>query len=187
MQDTIRKSITESLHTKEKLLSQSHLIEQAAHKIILSISSGHRLLTCGNGGSAADAEHFACELVGRFERDRHPYPAIALTTNSQSFTAIANDYGYENVFSRQVHAQGKKGDVLVGISTSGNSPNVLNAIIEAKKIGIKTIGLLGRDGGKIAAECDIAIVVDSHRTPRIQECHELIMHIICELMDEKMK
>ncbi|GAB4299670.1 MAG: D-sedoheptulose 7-phosphate isomerase [Desulfuromonadia bacterium] len=142
------------------------------------------LLVFGNGGSAADAQHFAAEIVGRFKRERSAWPAIALTTDSSILTAIGNDYGFDRVFSRQVEALGRPGDLVVGISTSGNSENVRQGLVVAREIGCRTAALLGRDGGVIRDLVDIPIVIPSHDTPRIQEAHSLIIHIVCDLVEE---
>ncbi|MCE1228236.1 MAG: D-sedoheptulose 7-phosphate isomerase [Firmicutes bacterium] len=146
---------------------------------------GCRILVCGNGGSAADAQHFAAELSGRYVKERRALAGIALTTDTSALTAIGNDYGFDKVFSRQVEALGRPGDLLVGISTSGNSPNVLLAIDAAKNLGLKTLGLLGRDGGKLKALCDEALVVPSPVTARIQEVHQMIYHFWCEVIDHE--
>ena len=151
--------------------------------MIDTIHSGGCAFICGNGGSAADAQHFAAELTGRFERERRAWPAVALTTDTSALTAIGNDYGFDHVFSRQLEALGRPGDLLIAISTSGNSRNVLQAVAHAKANGIATIGLLGRDGGQLAREVDHALVIPSERTARIQEMHILILHIWCEMLD----
>lgn len=140
---------------------------------------------CGNGGSAADSQHIAAEFVGHFMKERGPLNAIALTTDTSILTAVGNDYSFNDVFSRQVRGISKPGDILVGITTSGNSQNVIEAVQAAKKCGCKTIGLLGRDGGKLAPLCDISFVVPSNETPRIQEMHILIGHILCDLLEEE--
>ena len=145
-----------------------------------------KILIAGNGGSAADAQHFAGELVSRFYFDRPPLAAIALTTDSSILTAIGNDYGYEDVFARQVQALGRSGDVFIAISTSGNSPNILKAIVAAKSIGLVVIGLTGRSGGKMKALCDICLCAPSDATPRIQECHLLIEHCLCACIEEQL-
>jgi len=183
MRELIRQRIKESIDVKERL-SEAEIenIEKAAKAIIASLKSGGKVLIFGNGGSAADSQHIAAELVGRFRKERKPLAAIALTTNTSTLTAIANDYGYEAVFSRQVEALAKRGDVALGISTSGNSPNVIEAVKKAKALGLVTIGLSG-DGGKLKAACDILIAVPSKDTPRIQEAHIMIGHIICELVE----
>jgi D-sedoheptulose 7-phosphate isomerase len=145
-----------------------------------------KILIAGNGGSAADAQHFAGELVSRFYFDRPPLAAIALTTDSSILTAIGNDYGYEDVFARQVQALGRTGDVFIAISTSGNSPNILKAIVAAKSIGLVVIGLTGRSGGKMKALCDICLCAPSDSTPRIQECHLVIEHSLCACIEEQL-
>ena len=148
-----------------------------------SMAAGGALLVCGNGGSAADAQHIAAELTGRFFRDRKPLPALALHGNTSSLTAIGNDYGYDLVFAREVGAHGRAGDVLLAISTSGNSPNILRAIEAARDKRMTVIGLTGESGGKMRDLCDVCLCVPSTSTPRIQECHILIGHTICELLE----
>lgn len=143
-----------------------------------------KILFCGNGGSAADSQHLAAELVGRFVNDRPPLAAIALSTDTSILTCVGNDYNFDEIFARQVIGLGRKGDLLIGISTSGNSNNVIRAVEEAKKIGIKTLGLLGRDGGKMKFICDQSIVIPSKITARIQECHILVGHTLCGLIEE---
>ncbi|MDD4085313.1 MAG: D-sedoheptulose 7-phosphate isomerase, partial [Acidaminococcaceae bacterium] len=145
---------------------------------------GHKIMFCGNGGSAADAQHWAAEIVGRFKKERRGMPAIALTVDTSVLTAIANDYGYERVFSRQVEALGNEGDVLVALSTSGNSPNVLAAVEEAKDKGIKTIGMTAAGGGKMAEICDVCLTIPDKVTARAQEMHSLIGHILCEIVED---
>ena len=182
----IKALIEESVAVKLALAkdeAENENIEKAAYEIARSIKSGGKLLIFGNGGSAADSQHIAAELVGRFKKERAPMPAIALTTDTSILTAVANDYGYAVTFARQVEALGKRGDIALGISTSGNSINVLEGVRKAKSIGIKTIGLLGCDGGKLKKECDISIVVNSKNTARVQEAHILIGHILCELIE----
>jgi D-sedoheptulose 7-phosphate isomerase len=149
-----------------------------------TLRAGGKLLFCGNGGSAADSQHLASELTGRFIKDRRPLAALALTTDSSALTCIGNDYAFDEVFARQVAGLGRAGDVLVAISTSGNSRNVLRAVEEARRIGMKVVGLLGRDGGVLKAQCDVAIVVPSDVTARIQEAHILIGHTLCGLIEE---
>ena len=153
---------------------------------INAYKAGGKILIAGNGGSAADAQHFAGELVSRFYFDRPPLAAIALTTNSSILTAISNDYGYEDVFARQVQALGQTGDVFIAISTSGNSPNILKVIMAAKAIGLVVIGLTGRSGGKMKALCDICLCAPSDATPRIQECHLVIEHCLCACIEEQL-
>ena len=159
-------------------------IVDCSRKISDIFSSGGKLLICGNGGSAADAQHFASELTGRFERDRPGFPAFALTTDTSALTAIANDYGFENLFARQVESVGVSGDLLFTISTSGHSPNLLTAVAAAKDKKIYTFALLGRDGGHLAKEVDMSIIVPSMRTSRIQEMHLFIIHLLCELLED---
>ncbi len=148
-----------------------------------TINSGHKILLFGNGGSAADAQHIAAELVGRYKRERGGLPAIALSTDTSALTAIGNDYGYEKVFERQVEALANEGDLLIGISTSGNSANVNNALKLGKSLGCRCIGFSGKDGGEMNGYCDLNIIVPSEDTPRIQEMHIMIGHIICQAID----
>jgi D-sedoheptulose 7-phosphate isomerase len=148
-----------------------------------TLAAGKKVLLCGNGGSAADAQHIAAELVGRYEQPRRAFPAIALTTDTSALTALSNDYGYDDVFARQVDALGTAGDILIAISTSGKSPNVIKAAEHARKIGCKTIGLTGVSGEPLASSCDLAIVVPALRTSRVQEAHITIGHLWCEMVD----
>lgn len=166
------------------LLNLESVVNQAAVTIVEAIKQGHKILIFGNGGSAADAQHFAAELTGRYKRERRGLPAIALTTDTSAITAIGNDYGYDKVFSRQVEALAQKGDILVGISTSGHSQNVLLALELGPSLGCKTIGLTGKDGGKIKGSSDISINVAIDNTPRVQEGHITIIHTICEWVEE---
>ncbi|HVW96969.1 MAG TPA: D-sedoheptulose 7-phosphate isomerase [Mucilaginibacter sp.] len=159
-------------------------IERAADMIITAIRAGQKVLIAGNGGSAADAQHIAAELSGRFVKHRKALPGIALTTDTSALTAIANDYGYDHVFSRQLEALAKPGDLFIGISTSGNSQGILNAFATATEYGCKTLGLSGRDGGKMNGLCELNIVVPSDVTARIQEMHILIGHILCKAVDD---
>ena len=162
-------------------------IEKASELMTSCLRNGGRILTCGNGGSAADAQHFACELVGRFLLDTPPYAALALTTDPSVQTAIGNDYGYDAAFERQVRAFGKADDILLGISTSGNSANVLKASEAAKAIGMKVVSLTGGGGGKLQALADIALDVSvSSHTPRVQEGHLMIVHALCEQIEENL-
>ncbi len=184
MRKKIEESIKESIRVKEAVnKTQAENIERAAKEIIDSLKIGGKLLIFGNGGSAADSQHIAAELVGRFKMDRLALPAIALTTNTSTLTAIANDYGYDVIFSRQIEALGVKGDVALGISTSGNSKNVIDALNKARSMGLKTIALTGNDGGKMKGITDISINVPSKDTPRIQESHIMVGHILCELIE----
>ena len=147
------------------------------------LEAGYKILICGNGGSAADSQHFAAEIVGRFEKERKAFPAIALTTDTSALTAIGNDYGFDKVFSRQVEALGEKGDILVGISTSGNSENVIKAVETAKDMGIFTVGFLGKDGGKLKDIVDKAFIVRHSSTARIQEVHLTLEHTLCKIIE----
>lgn len=187
MEQFIIEQLEESIEVKrlvrESLVSK---IAQAAGLIIEAYRKGGKLLLFGNGGSAADAQHIAAELIGRFERERRPLPAIALPADTSSVTAIANDYGYEFTFARQVEALAQEGDVVIGISTSGDSPNVLEAVKAAQEKGIKTIGLSGRGGGKLRELAELCITVPSDSIPRIQETHITIGHIVCSLIDREM-
>jgi D-sedoheptulose 7-phosphate isomerase len=179
----IQQRIRTSIAVKQELLKQSALLAQVAEKLIEAYEAGKKILVFGNGGSAADAQHIAAELVGKYYMDRRPLPAEALTLNTSSLTAIGNDYAFERIFARQVEALGNPGDVAIGISTSGNSPNVIEAIRAAKKKGMITIGLTGAEGGRLRNEVDYCICVPSKDTPRIQEAHILIGHIWCELIE----
>lgn len=158
-------------------------INEAIALLRRTFESGHRVFACGNGGSAADAQHFASELTGRYEFDRRPYPAVALTTDSSALTAIGNDYGFEHLFTRQLQALAQPGDLLLAISTSGNSRNVIHTVDYARAHGIRTVALLGRDGGQLAARVDLPLVVSAQRTPRVQEAHILILHLLCEAFE----
>ena len=169
----------------ERMAANVEAVVAVAGAIAQSLKSGGSVLVFGNGGSAADAQHFAAELVGRYEKDRKAWPAIALTTDTSALTAIGNDYGFERVFARQLEAVGKKGDVAIGISTSGNSPNVLRALETANARGLITVALTGRrgDAGKIAAH---HIAVPDDRTSRVQEVHITLLHILCELIEDEL-
>ncbi len=183
MTETIIKSIQESITTKQLFVDDIKNIEltkAVANHCIDTFKNDGKVLLCGNGGSAADAQHIAAELSGRFNYDREPLYAEALHVNSSYITAVGNDYGYDHIYSRMVKAAGKKGDVLIGISTSGNSTNVINALVEAKKQGMITVGFTGALGGEIDKLVDICIKVPSKNTARIQEVHLLIGHVICE-------
>jgi len=164
--------------------TQTTLIRRTAGEMIRALENGARLLICGNGGSAADSQHFAAELVGRFLRDRRPLPAIALSTDTSILTSVANDYSFDDVFSRQVEALGTLNDVLVVLSTSGNSPNIINAVNTAKSKQLLTIALLGKGGGKVAGLVDLALVVPSQRSQCIQQIHIAVIHMWCELIED---
>lgn len=183
----VKDRISQSIETKERILKDQELVEciEAAGVLVRkTLENCGKVLLCGNGGSAADSLHIAGELVGRFQKERRPLPAIALPGDAVAMTALSNDYSYEDAFARQTEGLLTDKDVLIGISTSGNSENVYKAIIKAKEIGGKTIALLGKDGGKISAVSDISIVVPSDNTARIQESHIMIGHIICEIVEE---
>jgi D-sedoheptulose 7-phosphate isomerase len=159
-------------------------IERAGQAMVKALRAGGKLIFFGNGGSAADAQHLAAELTGHFVRERAPLAAVALSTDTSALTAIGNDYGFEHVFERQVRALGRRGDLCIAISTSGNSPNVLRAVKAAREIGIAVVGLTGRGGGSLAQISDIPIVIPSDSTARVQECHITIGHILCEYVDD---
>lgn len=185
MNERILQLFKSSIQAKENFLSSQGFlkIQIIAERLISALEKKNKILICGNGGSASDALHFAAELVGRFEKNRMALPAIALNSDVASITAISNDFGYETVFARQVEALGKENDVLIGISTSGNSENVIKAMQIAKKQGLQAIGLLGRTGGKLRDEVDIALVVKEESTARIQEIHITIIHVLCDLIE----
>jgi D-sedoheptulose 7-phosphate isomerase len=182
----IQEKIAESIAVKTALLQdavQLQNIEEAARCLSAALQAGGKVLFCGNGGSAADAQHLAAELSGRFYKDRPPLFAEALHVNSSYVTAVANDYGYEQVYARMVEAAGRRGDVLVALSTSGNSANILLAIAAARRQQMTVIGLTGRGGGKMATLCDVLLEAPSFDTPRIQEVHILVGHILCEYVE----
>ena len=181
-------SLQASVALKQALLEDQRLIQtiaEVAEAMSRALADGHKLLFFGNGGSAADAQHLAAELVGRYQQERRALPALALTANTSTLTAIGNDYSYERVFARQLEALCSPGDVAVGISTSGKSPNVLSAMRAAKEIPVTTVGMTGMGGGELAALSDYCICVPSEQTPRIQESHILIGHILCEVIEQK--
>lgn len=159
-------------------------IEEASKMVVETLKNGNKVLLCGNGGSASDAQHISAELVGRYKTERRGLPAIALTTDTSILTSIGNDYGFDRIFDRQVEALVQKGDLLIGISTSGDSLNVLSALLLAKEMGAKTLGLSGKGGGKLNYACDVNLVVPSDDTPRVQEMHILIGHILCQAVDD---
>ena len=179
----IENEIAAHLKVAEAMSSLINKVEIAAQLCIETLQDGGKILIFGNGGSAADAQHIAAELVGRYKMDRKGISAIALTTDTSAITSIGNDFGYNHIFERQVEALANKGDVLIGISTSGGSSNVINGLKMASKIGCKSIGFSGSDGGKMNQVCDINLVVPSEDTPRIQEMHIVIGHIICHLIE----
>jgi len=179
----IKRRIQKSIEVKANLMDNIAIIDEIARLIIEAYRSGKKAVLFGNGGSAADAQHIAAELAGKYYMDRKPLPAEALTVNTSTLTAIGNDYGFEQVFARQLEGLGNPGDIAIGISTSGNSPNVIEGIRAAKRKGMITIGLTGADGGQLKNEVDYCICVPSQDTPRIQEVHILIGHIWCELIE----
>ena len=186
MQSIIKHEFCEHIKASQNTLdSIADQIETASKICINSLKNGGKILIMGNGGSAADAQHIAAELVGRYKTERKGLPAIALTTDTSAITSIANDYGFLHVFDRQVEALAHKDDVIIGISTGGTSPNVVNALTAANKLDCKTIGLSGKDGGDFNALCDVNLVVNSDDTPRIQEMHILIGHTICHLIEQE--
>ncbi len=188
MQDKIKSIVQQSVTTKQMLLENEDLlksIEAIVLEIVLAFRAGNRVYFCGNGGSAADAQHLAAEFSGRFYKDRLALPAEALHCNTSYLTAVANDYGYEHVYARLIEGVGQPGDILVGLSTSGNSVNILEALMKARRKGMTTVGLTGEEGGKMREECNFLVNVPSKDTPRIQECHIMIGHIICELVESQ--
>lgn len=185
MQNIIEEILQESISVKEQfILDYKDDLISLAEKIVSSFTSDRKLLLCGNGGSAADAQHIAAEFVNRFEMERPPLPAIALTTDTSIITCIGNDYSFDDIFTKQVKALGLEGDVLLAISTSGNSPNVLSAVETAREMDIYVAGLTGGSGGKLKDICDMCMIAGSDKAARIQESHILAGHIICKLVDE---
>jgi D-sedoheptulose 7-phosphate isomerase len=185
--EIIDQAFSEHIETLKKThITITQNIEIAADLIAKSLTSGGTIFWCGNGGSAADSQHIAAEFVGRFKKDRRPLRSIALTTDSSVLTCVANDYSYEEIFSRQLNALGRDGDILVAITTSGKSENIKQALIQAQNMGIKTIGLLGKKGGECKDYSDVSLIVPSDITARIQETHILIEHLLCELVEHKL-
>ncbi len=187
MKQKIVSLLKESITTKQSLVKdelQIDIISKVVQQIIDAFKNNKKVIVFGNGGSAADAQHMVAELVGRYKKERPPLEAISLNTNVSTLTALGNDYGYEMVFSRQLESCAKQGDVVIGITTSGKSPNVIKAIEVAKKIGCVTVALTGKDGGLIKNLVDYCICVPSNETPRIQEVHITIIHIICDLVEQ---
>ena len=187
MQNKILQILKDSIQAKAAILTDADLVdelERVSNCLIDIFNNGSKLMLCGNGGSAADAQHIAAELSGRFYFDRPPLDAEALHVNGSYLTAVANDYSYDKIYSRMVTARGKKGDALIAISTSGNSANVIEAVKEANKMGVITIGFTGKQGGSLKGLCDYLIAAPSDDTPRIQECHILFGHLMCELIEE---
>jgi D-sedoheptulose 7-phosphate isomerase len=185
MRDQIRDILLESIHVKEELLRTAiGQIVEITELTIECLKKGGKVILFGNGGSASDSQHIAAELVGRFKRDRAGLPAIALTTNTSILTAVANDYGYDLVFAKQVEALAQKNDLIIGISTSGKAKNVASGIRQAKKMGLKTVALTGGDGGDLAKLADLSVLVPSSVTARIQEAHITIGHAICDIVEQ---
>jgi D-sedoheptulose 7-phosphate isomerase len=185
MIERIRQIARESIETKKAFFdSHAEMVARAAELVISSIKAGGKVLIFGNGGSAADAQHIAAELVNRLNYDRPPIAAIALTTDTSILTSVGNDSSFDDLFERQLRALGRRGDVVLAISTSGNSSNVLRAVDAARELGIKSVALAGRSGGKLADAVDIALVVDARSTQRIQETHITIGHVLCELVED---
>jgi D-sedoheptulose 7-phosphate isomerase len=180
----LQRSLEEHLEAIGRLLDgKLEEIEQGGQLICDTLGAGNKILLCGNGGSAADAQHIAAELVGRYEGQRRSFPAIALTTDTSALTALSNDYGFEQVFARQVAGLATSGDLLIAISTSGKSPNIINAVEQARALGCKVVGLTGESGEPLASLCDLAVVVPANRTSRVQEAHITIGHLWCEMVD----
>jgi D-sedoheptulose 7-phosphate isomerase len=187
MKSEIEKSLNESIGVKSEVLSNSvETIARIATMAVDALRDGHSLYFMGNGGSAADAQHISGELVGRYKKDRKSLPVLALTTDTSVLTAISNDFGYDYCFEKQIEAFARKDDVVFGLSTSGNATNVINALKLAGKIGAKTIGFTGRDGGMIKDIVDVCLMVPSSDTPRIQECHITIGHILCSIIENEL-
>ncbi|HEX8743747.1 MAG TPA: D-sedoheptulose 7-phosphate isomerase [Thermoleophilaceae bacterium] len=184
-EDLVRARIRESVETKRRLAEDEHVrfVLDCAELLTDSLRAGGKVILCGNGGSSADATHLAAELLGRFKYDRDPLPAFSLTDNTASITAIANDVGYERAFSRQVRGLGAEGDVLIALSTSGTSPNVVDAVEAAREAGLRTVGMTGAAGGRLPELCDLCLRVPSDDTARIQEGYMLAAHTVCELVE----
>ena len=188
MKETVSKELISHLETIKAILESGieKEIVKASSMVLKSLRKGKKIILFGNGGSAADAQHIAAELTGRYKTERRGLPGIALTTDTSALTAIGNDYGYDRVFDRQIEAIASKGDLVLGISTSGNSPNVINALKLAKEMGCSTLGFSGRDGGQMNKFCDLNLIVPSKNTPRIQEMHILFGHTICQVIDNEL-
>ena len=186
MKNPVEKAINNHLQVIQSLHALTHTIEAIGGSLSSALKQGQKILFAGNGGSAADAQHLAAEIVGRFEKERSGLAALALTTDSSTLTSIANDYGFESIFSRQLEALGQEGDVFIAISTSGNSANLVRAVEVAKAKGLVTIGMLGKNGGDLKALVDECLIVPSENTARIQEAHILIGHILCQLVEESL-
>jgi D-sedoheptulose 7-phosphate isomerase len=183
---SLNRAINDSVGTLESLKNLEREVTRAADLIEQCLRAGNKLLVCGNGGSAADASHFATELVVRFAKDRRALPAICLASDSGILTAAGNDYGFDEIFARQVAAFGVAGDVLIGLTTSGKSKNVIRALEEGKARGLKTIAFLGRDGGPTVGIADLDVLVKSDSTARVQEAHQLLLHVLCEIIEDRL-
>lgn len=187
MQELIKADLEESITVKKEVLKTLvPKIEEAAGMMIAALKNGNKVMFCGNGGSAADSQHLAAELIGRFKQNRPALAAIALTTDTSIITALGNDFGFDTIFARQVEGLGKKGDILVGISTSGGSKNVVAAVKKSKELGVKTIALLGCGGGTLEKLVDLPLTVPSNNTPHIQESHITIGHVLCGLIEQEL-
>jgi D-sedoheptulose 7-phosphate isomerase len=187
MKSTIANEFNSHLETIQAVIGSMETdLEEACKIAVSTLKKGNKILLCGNGGSAADAQHIAAELTGRYKSERRGLPGIALTTDTSALTAIGNDYGYDRVFDRQVEALANKGDLLIGISTSGNSQNIISALRLAKELGCSTVGFSGHDGGMMNEVCDVNLVVPSNDTPRIQEIHILLGHTLCQIIDNEL-
>jgi D-sedoheptulose 7-phosphate isomerase len=185
----MKKEISDQINLSSEIIKNlngiSDEIEKAINLIVSCLNNKHKIILFGNGGSAADAQHIAAEFIGRYKLERKSYPAIALTSNSSTLTAISNDYSYETVFSRQCESLVSSGDIVIGISTSGNSKNVIEGILKSKKNGAITIGLVGNGGGEISKIVDAPLIIKSNNTPHIQEAHRVLYHIICDIVEKK--
>ncbi len=188
MKQVIRETLLQKKEMIDGLLDSRYMesVEEAGKLLVKTLKNGGKILLAGNGGSAADAQHFAGEMIGRFMFDRAALPALSLCTDPSVVSCIANDYGYEAVFARQLEGLGKKGDVFVPVSTSGNSENLIQAVVSAKKMGISSVGFLGKDGGQLKEMCDISIIIPSKDTPRIQEFHTFTTHVLCDYLERCM-
>ncbi len=184
MEDKISSAISRHIAAASALAADTSAVRAIAEAVSGTVLSGGKILVCGNGGSAADSQHIAAELVGRFKKERRAIGAVALTTDTSILTSIGNDYGFDSIFERQVEALGRKGDLLIAISTSGSSPNVLKAAVKAKECGLTVVGFFGKKGGAILPHCDLAFLAPETDTPRVQEMHILAAHIICELAED---
>ncbi|WP_416547583.1 SIS domain-containing protein [Limnohabitans sp. DCL3] len=180
----LAQNMAEHALTMQSLTQLSDLVLEASRALAGALKGGGKLMLCGNGGSASDAQHFAAEMMGRFQKSRQPYAAVALTSDTSVLTCIANDYAFDQIFARQVQGLGRSGDVLVALSTSGQSPNVVQAAIEARQSGVFVLGLTGKGGGALKPHCDLCLVVESASTARIQEAHILLIHTLCELVEQ---